>query len=449
MSFKTYDSYKESGIAWLGKVPATWKVAAMKHGFDIKLGKMLQPDLKGKDDTLAPYIRAANIQWKGVDASDVKLMWFSPQERAELTLQENDLLVSEGGDVGRACLWRNELEECYFQNSVNRARSKPGNSPDYGRYWLSTLKNKGFIDVLCNKSTIAHYTAEKLAATPALLPPHSEQVAIASFLDRETAKIDALIAEQQRLIELLQEKRQAVISHAVTKGLNPNAPMKDSGVEWLGEVPEHWAISAVGHRYSVQLGKMLDASQQTGNHKKPYLRVADVQWGSINTEELPEMDFPPETQTRYRLEDGDLLVNEGGSYVGRSAIWGAPIEECYYQKALHRLRAYEPTRDSPYYMYWLMEHATRLGVFVAGGNQTTIDHLTAEQLRRYRFGFPSLDEQEEIVKYLSHKTGNLQELTTEAENLVAVLLERRSALISAAVTGQIDVRGLVTEEEVA
>jgi len=125
---------------------------------------------------------------------------------------------------------------------VNRVRSGKGNLTSFLRYWMTTMKDKGFIDVLCNNSTIAHFTAEKVGAVTVPLPPVNEQQAIASFLDHESAKIDALIAEQQRLIELLQEKRQAVISHAVTKGLNPDAPMNDSGVEWLGEVPKHWEV---------------------------------------------------------------------------------------------------------------------------------------------------------------------------------------------------------------
>ena len=333
-------------------------------------------------------------------------------------------------------------------------------SPAYSVYAFRRRANPRFIHYLARTQIYADYFKSfssgvidsRLRLYPDTflglktdLPPEEEQSSIANFLDRETAKIDTLIAEQQRLIELLQEKRQSVISHAVTKGLNPVTPMKDSGVEWLGEVPEHWDIAAVGHRYSVQLGKMLDANQQTGNHSKPYLRVADVQWGEINTEDLPEMDFPPEAEARYRLKAGDLLVNEGGSYVGRSAIWSAPLGECYYQKALHRLRAYDATKDSPHFMYFLMEHATRLGVFIAGGNQTTIDHLTAEQLRRYRFAFPPMQEQKHIASYLRLKTDSLQQLTTQAESMVGVLIERRSALVSAAVTGQIDVRGLAPE----
>ena len=151
------------------------------------------------------------------------------------------------------------------------------------------------------------------------LPPLPEQTAIANYLDTETSHIDNLIQKQQRLIELLHEKRSAVISNAVTRGLNPDVRMKPSGVEWMGDVPEHWDIASVGFRYSVKLGKMLDEKQITGQHLKPYLRNVDVQWDSINTEDLPMMDFPFDQQERFRLVIGDLLVCEGGE-IGRAAI---------------------------------------------------------------------------------------------------------------------------------
>src|SRR5690606_37188673 len=124
-------------------------------------------------------------------------------------------------------------------------RSIVGNDTRFLYFWMTDIKSKGYIDVLCNKSTIAHFTAEKVATVPLLLTSKIEQTQIARFLDHETARIDALIEEQQRLIELLKEKRQAVISHAVTKGLDPTVPMKDSGVEWLGEVPAHWEVRSI------------------------------------------------------------------------------------------------------------------------------------------------------------------------------------------------------------
>jgi type I restriction enzyme S subunit len=190
---------------------------------------------------------------------------------------------------------------------------------------------------------------------------------------------------------------------------------------------------------------MLNEERTRGDFLKPYLRVFDVQWDSINTEDLPQMNFPPSAQVRYQLKPGDLLVNEGGSYVGRSAIWRGEIEECYYQKALHRLRARDPSTETAEFFLFVMEMATQVGVFVAEGNQTTIDHLTAEQLRATRVAFPPPLEQKAIAEYLQRETANLLALIEEIASAIALLQERRSALISATVTGKIDVRGQVAE----
>jgi type I restriction enzyme S subunit len=147
-----------------------------------------------------------------------------------------------------------------------------------------------------------------------------KQHAIAAFLDHETARIDALIKKKRRQIELLQEKRSALISHAVTKGLDPNAPMKDSGIEWLGEIPKHWDLPPLYARYSVELGKMLDAKRITGEFLLPYLRNIDVQWDRVNVENLPEMDIAPDEYNRFTLTEGDLVICEGGE-AGRTAMW--------------------------------------------------------------------------------------------------------------------------------
>ena len=266
MSFPRYPRYKDSGVEWLGEVPEHWTVTALKRGYDVTLGKMLQPERRSQDDELLPYLRAANIQWDGVDSADVKQMWFSPRESAELVLRAGDLLVSEGGDVGRSCVCTSDEEVYRFQNSVNRVRSKGSNSTRFLYYWMATIKAKGFVDVLCNKSTIAHFTAEKVAGVPVPLPPHGEQAGIVEFLNHETTSIDVLIAEQQRLIELLKEKRQAVISRAVTRGLNPDAPMKPSGVEWLGDVPAHWEVT--------RLANLFREVTQSGTDDLPVLSVS-------------------------------------------------------------------------------------------------------------------------------------------------------------------------------
>ena len=167
-----------------------------------------------------------------------------------------------------------------------------------------------------------------------------------------------------------------------------------------------------------------------------------MQWWAINIDDLPQMDFDPSIRNRFRLTPGDLLINEGGSYPGRAAIWNGDLEECYFQKALHRLRPCDATTDTTRFFFYVMAWATAHGVFTAGGNESTIEHLPAERLRKYRFGFPPMSEQLEIAEFLDRELSSLDALTAEAERAIELLQERRTALISAAVTGKIDVRTL-------
>ncbi len=207
---------KDSGVEWLGEIPRDWDGKKVKHAYRVQLGKMLQNEPNGPDDREAPYLRAANVLWGRVDLGDLREMWLSPRDKMKFGLAPGDLLVSEGGDVGRAAIWGGEIEECYFQNALNRVRSRGQDSVSFLFYWLYTLKHSGWMDVICNSATIAHYTAEKLGNTEIVLPSPSEQRAIAAFLDRETQRIDALVEKVERSIELLKEYRTALISAAVT-----------------------------------------------------------------------------------------------------------------------------------------------------------------------------------------------------------------------------------------
>ncbi len=439
MSFPRYPEYKDSGVEWLGEVPAHWTVAPLKRGFSVTLGKMLQPDSSGPDDELVPYLRAANIQWTGVDVSDIKQMWLSPRDRVQLALQLGDLLVSEGGDVGRSCLWGDEIANCSFQNSVNRVRAIQGGSTRFLYYWMSTIKDKGYVDVLCNKSTIAHFTAEKVAAVSVPFPSANEQSGIATFLDHETAKIDALVAEQEKLIALLQEKRQAVISHAVTKGLDPNVPMKDSGVEWLGEVPGHWSVT--------RIATVFREVSELGNDDLPILSVS-IHDGVSNKElDEAEMDRKvtrSEDRSKYKaVSPGDLTYNMMRAWqgaFGAVTVQGqvspayvvarptSEIETTFVEQLLRTPKAVEQMRrhsrgvtDFRLRLYW-------------------------EEFKNIRIALPSVDEQCSILEAIAENTGRFEGLIAEAQSAINLLQERRTALISAAVTGQIDVRGLAPME---
>ena len=305
-------------------------------------------------------------------------------------------------------------------------------------FYFQVRAAKPVLEAAGRGSTFVELASADLESVELVVPPLHEQSDVADFLDRETAKIDAMVAKKERLIELLQEKRTALISRAVTQGLARNVPMEDSGIRWLGEIPAHWDLAPVYVRYEVALGKMLDAKRATGNSPGKYLRNVDVQWDAVNTDNLPQMDFPPLERERYRLRLGDLLVCEGGE-VGRTAIWQGELEECFYQKAIHRVRPRVPS-EIPRFFYFLMYMLAKRGVFNAGGNPNTIDHLTAVQLRHYRVPFPPTHEQRTISGYLDSKTAEVDALIAKIHQAITYLNEHRSALIFAAVTGKIDVR---------
>lgn len=266
-------------------------------------------------------------------------------------------------------------------------------------------------------------------------PNRADQERIANFLDVQTARIDALIAEKETLQQRLGEYRLSAITSALSGGLIPYDSLAETGEYWFATVPSHWAFCPLNYRYEVQLGKMLDEKRITGDHLLPYLRNVDVQWGQINTEGLPQMDIHPEEHERYTVRPGDLLVCEGGD-VGRAAIWEGTSQVFAFQKALHRVRP-RTGNDLPKYLFYLLFDSAKRGRF-ADREKATIAHLTAEAFRRYRFPFPPREEQEEIVGRLDATMASIDRLLDHVNEHVDRLREYRSSLISAAVTGQLD-----------
>lgn len=439
MSIKAYEEYKDSGVEWLGEVPAHWIVTALKRNYSVTLGKMLQPEKKKETDRLCFYLRAANIQNKGIVTHDVRKMWFNSSEQKELELIDGDLLVSEGGDVGRPALW-DKGDGYYFQNSINRIRAQNGSITKFLYYWIITVKSKGYIDVLCNKSTIAHFTADKVSSVPTPVPSLAEQTTIAAFLDHETARIDALIEEQQRLIALLKEKRQAVISHAVTKGLDPNVPMKDSGVEWLGNMPAHWDSGKIRHFAKLESGHTPSRNKPEywENCYLPWFTLADV-WqirrGKVNIveetkEKISELGLE---NSSARILPKDTVILSRTASVGYSAIMGCDMATT--QDFANWICG---NKLNPWFLlYTLRAMKDEFRRIMTGSTHKTIYMPDISELS---CALPTYKEQLQIVAYIDNKTKETDALIQQSEHIVLLLQERRSALISAAVTGKIDVR---------
>lgn len=269
------------------------------------------------------------------------------------------------------------------------------------------------------------------------LPSPGHQRAIADFLDAETSVADRLIANRTAAARLHSEHFMSAVFAEIAGSAAPGE-RADSGLEWLGPTPTSWQIRKVAWDYEVQLGKMLNQDATQGPEPKPYLRNANVQWDHVALEDVAEMSFDADDRIRFALRPGDLLVCEGGE-VGRAALWDGQLTECYYQKALHRVR---PRRGgNPRFLMYCLWAASSSGVFNSEGNQSTIVHLTAEKLQEHRFPCPPPDEQATTVRTLDLQKQRLDSATALISRQVALLLERRQALITAAVTGQIPISG--------
>ncbi|MER6958405.1 hypothetical protein [Streptomyces sp. NPDC000618] len=344
-----------------------------------------------------------------------------------------------------------------FQGAIGISSVRGLVSPDYlvlrpgpqteARYLHHLFRSKWFVGEMSSRLRGIGGTENGAVRTPRInpedlgdirvaLPSLEEQRSIADFLDAETDRIDCLCELRKRQLQLLDEASFRRVYDAV-RGAHVEGNRKDSGLEWLGAIPADWRVGSVSHYFEVELGKMLNQERSHGEHMRPYLRVANVQWDRIDVSDLAMMDFPPEEEARYRLKPGDLLVNEGGSWPGRAAIWGGEVPEIYYQKALHRIRA--RGAEIPRWLYYCLVAAERLRVFQVQGNTSTMTHLTREQLRPQRFPFPEPDVQREVVTQLDRSASRDLNVRQVLDSQLALLTERRQALITAAVTGQFDV----------
>jgi type I restriction enzyme S subunit len=285
----------------------------------------------------------------------------------------------------------------------------------------------------------------KAIAVP--VPPKNEQRIILAFLDRETGKIDALVAEQERLIALLKEKRQAVISHAVTKGLNPNARMKDSGVQWLGEVPAHWLVSRCGYYFNVLPGFAFPSAGFSQDERDTRLLrganvgVAEIRWDDV----VYWKRTPNEDLKIFELSEGDLVLGMDRPWIA-AGVRVAKLTASDVPSLLLQRTARISARS--HVLTDLLELMLSSNFFIShfGPEMTgvSVPHISPDQIANFRMPIPPESEQADIVDYVKEVQQQLDQLMTEAKRAIALLSERRAALISAAVTGKIDVRDQVS-----
>ncbi|MGD9562402.1 MAG: restriction endonuclease subunit S [Pyrinomonadaceae bacterium] len=423
MSFPRYPSYKASGVEWLGDVPEHWEIVPLRFTFQNLDHKRIP--LAGEDradlEKTYPYYGASGI----IDLVDDYLF----EETLILVAEDGANLLSRSTPLAFLATGK------YWVN--NHAHILKPNSGD-ALFWSSLLQSYDYTPIVTGAAQ-PKLTADRLGSIRLPKPSGEEQTKIASFIGCETSKIDELVAEKRRLIELLKEKRQSIISHAVTKGLNPHAPLKSSGIEWLGDVPAHWEVD--------RMANVFREVADSGTEDLPILSVSihhGVSDKEFNDEEMDRKVTRSDDRSKYkRVAPGDLVYNmmrawQGG--FGTVTVEGmvSPAYVVARPKTSITTTYVEHLLRTPQAIEQMRRHSRGITDFRL--------RLYWDEFKNIRIPLPPEHEAVEICRAIKLMDNSFNELTAEAERAIQLLQERRSALISAAVTGKIDVRELSNSE---
>ncbi len=460
MSISRYESHQASGSELIGQVPTHWDTRALGTLGRFSASGIDKLNVEGQAETrMVNYTDVfGNALGEIRDGSSLMVTTAPPEKLREHTLADGDLLITPSSetaeDIGHAVVFRGSAGAAVF--SYHLIRFQPGGDllPDFAKWALNSSGVRLQLSQKARGTTRQILGRMDFTSTRIPLPPLAEQARIAIFLDRETAKIDALVEKQRRLIELLKEKRQAVISHAVTKGLDPSAPMKASGIEWLGEVPEHWEVLALGRVIErIEQGWSPPAYERPPEAKEAsVLRLSAIKDGVFQAEQrkaLPDLSVD-ELAGAPTLRRGDFLLTRANTpdLVGDCAIAG-DVTDTVFSDLIYRIRF--AAKALPEFML-LMLRSTPLRSQIrsdARGSSMSMAKLSHGHIKAWWATLPPPAEQRSIALKVSADLTKLTTLSQEANVAISLLLERRAALISAAVTGKFDVRDVGSKAEAA
>lgn len=434
---KPYPEYKDSGVDWLRSIPTDWASAQVRRVATIVNGGTPGPDgtnWNGHVNWATP------VDLNAADGGSIdytqRTLTSAGLASGSASVLPGSIVLSTRAPIGYSALCMTEMA---FNQGCKGLMPRSSVRPQYLLFVMQAAK--GELSRRGQGTTFLELSGGSLASVMVPLPSVVEQDAIATFLDRETAEIDAFVADQEELIALLAERRAATITHAVTKGLDPSVPMKDSGVEWLGEIPECWDAQKLGWLARIGNGS-------TPSRENPLNWIdGTIPWLSSTVVNQQRVEAAAEfvtTEARRlchlpTVRAGSLLVGLTGQ--GRTRGMAARLA---FDSTISQHLAFVETRtglDSDY-AFWLLVSAYAHLRFQSDGNGGTKGGLTCEELASLRIPVPpSLEEQQATARYLDHETAEIDATIADAREAIALLRERRAALISAAVTGKIDVRG--------
>lgn len=445
--YNAYEKYKDSGVEWLGEIPEHWEAIRIKFSTYIK-GRVGWHGLNSKEFlyegdfylVTGTDFKGRTINWE----SCYRITEERYQEDPYIHLKENDILITKDGTIGKIVQVKNIPSKASVNSGVFVTRPLVNNSynDDYMFYILTSSVFQEFINIQKSGTTISHLYQNVFENFQYPIPPLPEQQAIANFLDYKTKQIDALITKKETLLKKLDEKRTAIISHAVTKGLDPNVPMKDSGIEWLGEIPEHWEVKRLK-----QVTKLIDGDRGKNYPGENDLQDEGIPFLSTENIKFNTFDFSQRTKfitlekfeslSRGKLMENDLVVTMRGT-IGQTALfYKVPYQTAFINAQMIIARPTNIFAEFLKYISISVLWTKQLDFYSYG---TAQQQLSGAILGILRLGLPPLPEQQAIANFLDHKTKQIDQQKAKIQQAINLLKEYRTALITNAVTGKIDVR---------
>lgn len=441
---KPYEKYIVSGVEWIGDIPDGWEIKKIKYVAQKPLmyGANESPD--EFDETQPRYIRITDIDENGNLRDDIAVSLEMEKARPYL-LKKNDILFARSGaTVGKSYIFDKDIIACFAGYMIKFEPKLTKVMPKFAYYVTFSKMYLNWIESNTIQATIQNVSAEKYNNFYLPLPCIDEQNAIITYLDIETASIDNIIKAKETLIERLKEKRIALITHAVTKGLDTNAKMKPSGVDWIGDIPQGWDVKKLKYLSN----KIIDGTHATPEYISdgiPFLRVTDISllnaanskinWDTVNYISKEEH---AELSKRCNPQKGDLLVSKNGTIgIPKVVDWEKPFS-IFVSLCLIKIK---PKLNVDFLYYYFLSALVWTEI-AFGGKTGTITNLHLEKIKDFRIPFPTKSEQIDIVNYLNAETLSIDTAISKTLLSIEKLKEYRTALISACVTGRLDVRSV-------
>lgn len=441
MKYRRYPAYEPVGYELIGNIPSHWTIRKLKYISSTQFSNVDKNTIKDeKPVRLCNYV---DVYYKDVITADLVLMkaTATPIEIYKFGLHHGDVLITKDSEA-----WDDIAIPAYVEGTheyilcgYHLAQIRPNPKLIDGKYLFRSFSARGINDQFRIAATgITRYGLGKYWIDNGRfpIPPLDEQHSIATCLDQETKRIDKLIEKKERQIELLREKRSALISNVVTKGLDPNVKMKDSGIECLGEIPEHWEIKRIKRMGTIRYG--LGEPPEYVDNGLPFIRATDIKRGKIDLEDVKMVshdDIPWSRRPLLKLHE--ILVVRSGAYTGDSAIVTGNVAGCI---AGYDMVLTVENGKAAFVAWVLLSKYMLYGQIYLERLRAAQPHLNAEELGGFIILVPPISEQHAIAIFLDKETVQIDTLTEKIQRSIDLLREYRTALISAAVTGKIDVR---------